>query len=545
MKLKTLSWISPIILVLICISCSSPMESNKTVFYNGIFYNPETTEEAISFLEVTNGKITAMGKWDDYTDKAKVKSIDLEGKFVYPGFIDAHCHYYHYGLGLNELDLKGCKSFEEVVARVKKHAIENPNGWLEGRGWDHTTWDVKEFPNKEIFDSLFPNRPVLLKRIDGHAALANNAALSKAQIKLKTFIHGGEIEVKGEKLTGILIDNAVDRVFDAIPAPTREQQIRGILKAQENCFKAGLTTVVCAGLNIDVILLMDSLHKTGDLKMKVYAMLNPKKENFDWVQEREGKPFKTKRLHVRSFKLYADGSLGSRGALLKEAYCDKTGHFGLPVLSYQELDSFTNIIKSLGYQVNTHCIGDSANSMMLNLYGKYLGGKNEERWRIEHAQVIDTNDLDLFTKYSIIPSVQPTHATSDMRWAHERLCSSRMPGAYAYRKLLGTNGILPLGTDFPVENIYPLETYYAAVFRNKNGSEAFQVQDALTPEEAIKGMTTWAAYSCFEEKEKGSFAIGKWADFVVLSHALEKTNEVNFNSLDVIGTFIDGNSMAD
>ena len=552
MKTCFLNWPKPIyfLLILILTACGTKNSSNDEVgetkvFHNAKFYNPDSPLDTITYVEIRNGKISALGKWEDYQKQEGTVAINLKGQFVYPGFIDAHCHFYHYGLGLNELNLKGCKSFEEVIERVKEHAVSNPNGWIEGRGWDHTTWQVKVFPNNQVFDSLFPDRPVLLKRIDGHAALANTAALTQANINVETQIAGGELLINDGKLTGILIDNAVDRVFEAIPPPSREQQISGILKAQENCFKAGLTTVVCAGLDIDVILLMDSLHKSKDLKMKVYAMLNPKKINFDWVKARNGKPFKTKKLHVRSFKLYADGSLGSRGALLKEAYCDKTGHFGLPVLSYYQLDSFTNLIKNMGYQVNTHCIGDSANSMMLNLYGKYLGGKNKERWRIEHAQVIDTQDFDLFTKYSILPSVQPTHATSDMRWAHERLCSSRMVGAYAYRKLLETNGILPLGTDFPVENIYPLETYYAAVFRSKNGSKAFQVQDALTPEEAILGMTTWAAYSCFEEKEKGSFAIGKWADFVVLNNSLEESSESNFTSLDVMGTFIDGNRVTD
>ena len=540
MKTNSLYWLSLILLVVLALGCTTSQESKRTVYYNGTFYKPDSTEKGISFLEVIDGKITAMGKWEEYENKETATLIDLEHNFVYPGLIDAHCHFYHYGLGLNELNLKGCKSFSEVIEKVKNHAIENPTGWLEGRGWDHTTWEVKQYPNNKILDSLFPNRPVLLKRIDGHAALANTAALEKAGITNTTIIPGGEIEIKDGELTGILIDNGVDRVFDAIPSPTRDQQINGLMKAQRNCFNAGLTSVVCAGLDIDVIMLMDSLHKTGDLKMKVYAMLNPKAINFDWAKNQQGKPFKTDKLHVRSFKLYADGSLGSRGALLKEAYCDKTGHFGLPVLSYYQLDSFANIINEMGYQVNTHCIGDSANSMMLNLYGKYLGGKNDKRWRIEHAQVVDTADFNLFSKYSILPSVQPTHATSDMRWAHERLCSSRMAGAYAYRKLLGTNGILPLGTDFPVENIYPLETYFAAVYRAKNGSPAFQPQDSLTPEEAIKGMTSWAAYSCFEEDEKGSLAIGKWADFTILNKSLENATKNDFESTKVISTFING-----
>lgn len=526
------------IILLFCVQCSPVQESNVTVFYNGIFHQTDTS--SIDFIEVIEGKITAMGNWESYSNKDLVHKIDLKGKHVYPGFIDAHCHFYHYGLGLSELNLKNTSSFQDVIKKVIQHAADHPDGWLEGRGWDHTAWDVKEFPNKTILDSLFPERPVLLKRIDGHAALANSAALAQANINSNTIISGGEIQKVDGKLTGILIDNAVDRVFDAIPPPTRKQQIAGLMEAQKNCFEAGLTTVVCAGLDIDVVLLMDSLHKAGDLKMKVYAMLNPNTKNFDWAKSQNGKPFKTDYLNVRSFKLYADGSLGSRGALLKDAYCDKKGHFGLPVLSYAQLDSFSNLVHEANFQVNTHCIGDSANSMMLNLYGKYLKGPNNKRWRIEHAQVIDLPDLALFQKYSILPSVQPTHATSDMRWAEERVCTHRMPGAYAYKKLLQTNGILPLGTDFPVEGIEPLQTYYAAVFRSKGDSPAFQLEDGLSPEEAIKGITTWAAYSCFEEREKGDFALGHFADFVVLNQAIESTKQEEFEEIRIENTYSNG-----
>lgn len=525
-------------LLSLVLGCTQKNTSEITVYYNGTFHSPNAIN--LSYIEVTDGKITGMGNWEDYPDKEKVQTVDLQGGHVYPGFIDAHCHFYHYGLGLSELNLKGTKSYEEVIQKVIAHAKKHPHGWIEGRGWDHTAWEVKEYPDKAILDSLFPNRPVLLKRIDGHAALANNAALAKANISLQTQIPGGEILKIDGQLTGILIDNAVDSVFHVIPMPTRAQQIQGLMQAQKNCFEVGLTTVVCAGLDIDVVMLMDSLHKTGDLKMKVYAMLNPNKKNFDWAISQNGKPYKTDYLHVRSFKLYADGSLGSRGALLKEAYCDKKAHFGLPVLSYTQLDSFSKIIFDANYQVNTHCIGDSANSMMLNLYGKYLQGTNDKRWRIEHAQIIDLKDLDLFRKFSILPSVQPTHATSDMRWAEQRVCKHRMSGAYAYKKLLQTNGILPLGTDFPVEGISPLETYYAAVFRSKDNSTPFQLEDGLSPVEAIKGMTQWAAYSCFEEREKGDFALGYYADFVILNQDLAQTSQVNFGKIKVLKTIVKG-----
>ena len=313
------------------------------------------------------------------------------------------------------------------------------------------------------------------------------------------------------------------------------------MAAQKNCFAVGLTSVHDAGLGKNVIDVIDSLNRSDEMMMRTYAMLAPTKENFKEFVDKG--IYKTDRLNVRSVKLYADGALGSRGAKLLQDYSDDPGNSGLLL---QSPDSIMEILKTAhkqGFQVNTHAIGDSANRMMLTLYGEVLKGENHKRWRIEHAQVIAPGDFDLFGKYSIIPSSQPTHATSDMYWAGERLGPERIKGAYAYKQLLGQVGWIPLGTDFPIENINPLYTFYAAVTRKdlKGWPEGgFQTENALSREEALKGMTIWAAKAAFEENEKGSLEVGKLADFVVLDKDIMEIPGKGLPTVKVLKTFIDG-----
>jgi hypothetical protein len=390
-------------------------------------------------------------------------------------------------------------------------------------------------------NELFPDRPVLLTRVDGHAAIANQKALEIANVKAGDKLIGGEIEVKNGKLTGILIDNAVGLVSSKIPAANIAQSKKALLDAQQNCFAVGLTTVDDCGLDYQTILFIDSLQKTGNLKMRIYAMLSDAKRNFDFAFQK-GK-IKTDRLHVCAFKVYADGALGSRGACLLEPYADKPGWSGFLLSSQQHFDSVANIISQKGWQMCTHAIGDSGNRTMLNIYGKYLKGKNDLRWRIEHAQVVNQNDFRLFGDYNIIPSVQPTHATSDMYWAGDRLGAERVKGAYAYKQLLQQNGWIPLGTDFPVEDISPFKTFYAAVIRKdaKGWPDAgYQMENALTREETIRGMTIWAARANFEENEKGSLEKGKFADFVILDTDLMKEVPEKLLQVKVFKTFVGG-----
>ena len=444
-------------------------------------------------------------------------------------------------MGLQTANLYGTDSWEEVLEKLKAFAAKNNTGWLTGRGWDQNNWRIKEFPSNEKLNELFPDRPVLLTRVDGHAAIANQKALDLAGIKTRITLTGGVVEVKNGKLSGMLIDNAVDLVSSKVPAQTKEQFRAALLEAQQNCFAVGLTTIDDCGLDINVVNDIKALQENGDLKMRLYVMLSDEKFNYDFL-EKNG-IIKTDRLHIRSFKLYGDGALGSRGACLLKPYSDQPGHYGFLLSNPQHFDSVANWIYEKGFQMCTHAIGDSANRTMLNIYAKYLKGKNDLRWRIEHAQVINQNDFHLFGDNAIIPSVQPTHATSDMYWAGDRLGSERIRGAYAYKQLLQQNGWLPLGTDFPVEDISPFKTFYAAVVRKDAKGwppDGYQKENALTREEALKGMTIWAAKSNFEEHEKGSLEPGKFADFVILDKDLLKINENELLQINVLKTYLNG-----
>jgi len=523
--------------------CSHSQKSKVDLLvYNATIYTVDENFSMAEAMAIRDGRIVAVGKAGELQTKYDAnKKLDAKGKFIYPGFIDAHAHFVGYGTSLQRVNLVSTNSWDEVIERTRRFAGENPNGWLLGRGWDQNDWAIKEFPSNDKLNELFPDRPVMLTRIDGHAAIANQKALQLAGLKPGDKIAGGDIEVKNGRLTGILIDNATELVSSKIPSPGVAEAREALLDAQQNCFAVGLTSVDDCGLDYETILFIDSLQRAGDLKMRIYAMLSDGKRNYDFAFSR-GK-IKTDRLHVCAFKVYADGALGSRGACLLQPYSDRPGWFGFLLSTPQHFDSVAKNIYQHGWQMCTHAIGDSGNRTILNIYAKYLKTKNDLRWRIEHAQVISQTDFNLFGKYDIVPSVQPTHATSDMYWASDRLGSVRVKGAYAYKQLLQQIGWIPLGTDFPVEDISPFKTFYAAVVRkDAKGwpASGFQMENALTRQQALRGMTIWAAKANFEENEKGSLQKGKFADFVILDGDLMKEPPEKLLQVKVINTFLGG-----
>lgn len=522
-------------------SCSSKQKIDMLV-YNATIYTVDSSFSITEAMAIDEGKIISTGKLSDLEKNYDPsEKIDAGGKFVYPGFIDAHAHFVGYGMSLQRVDLTGTTSWDEVVERIKTFAATNTEGWITGRGWDQNDWDVKEFPGNEKLNELFPNRPILLSRVDGHAAIANQKALDIAGIKAGDTLSGGEIEEMEGTLTGILIDNAINLVSSKIPTPTPEQFKAALQAAEKNCFAVGLTTIDDCGLSHSEVEDIKKFQENNELKMRLYVMLSDEKTNYDYL-EKTG-IIKTDRLNVRSFKVYGDGALGSRGACLLQPYNDKPGHYGFLLSNPAHFDSVASHILQKGWQMCTHAIGDSGNRTMLNIYAKYLKGKNDLRWRIEHAQVVNQNDFNLFGVNSIIPSVQPTHATSDMYWAGERVGSEREKGAYAYKQLLQQNGWIPLGTDFPVEDISPFKTFYAAVVRkDAKGwpAEGYQMENALTREQALRGMTIWAAMANFEEKEKGSLEKGKFADFVILDADIMKEAAEKVLNIQVMKTFVGG-----
>lgn len=527
----------------IILNACTGKEQADLLIHNATIYTVDSLYSSSEALAVKDGKIIAVGTSENLLKKFESKeTMDAGGKFVYPGFIDAHSHFYRYGLGLQTIDLVGTNSWEQVLQRLSDGAKSTAKeDWLIGRGWDQNDWQTKEFPTNDKLNELYPDRPVFLTRVDGHAAIANQKAMDLAGIKPGMKLTGGDILTKNGKLTGILIDNAVDLVSSKIPSPSVSQMKAALLTAQQNCFAVGLTTVDDCGLDFNEVLFIDSLQKKGELKMRVYAMLSDAKKNYEFALAK-GK-IKTDYLNVCSFKVYADGALGSRGACLLQDYSDKPGWKGFLLSDPAHFDSVAAIIYKSGFQMCTHAIGDSGNRSILNIYAKYLKNKNDLRWRIEHAQVVNTGDFNLFGQYSIIPSVQPTHATSDMYWAGERLGKEREKGAYAFNDLLKQNGWIPLGTDFPVEDISTFKTFYAAAVRkDAKGfpADGYQMENALSREASLRGMTIWAAKSNFEENEKGSLEKGKFADFIILDQDLMKVNADKILSTNVLFTFVDG-----
>ena len=524
---------------LLFISCSS--NDADLIIHNATIYTVNDNFETATAVVVKDGKFIAVGG-EDLLNRFKARRVvDLNGFSVYPGFIDAHCHFYNFGLLQEQLDLSGTKSFEEVVDRVGGYIETHPGIPVLGQGWDQNSWEVKEYPTKDTLDKRFPEQLIALKRVDGHALLVNQATLDLAGIDSTTSVDGGVFIRANEVLTGVLIDNAMGQVYAALPKPTKQQQTTALLAAQHIAFQNGLTTVDDAGLDKEQLQLIESLHEEGVLDIRVYGMISNTPENLAYYLERG--PTQTERLNICSVKVYADGSLGSRGAALKKEYSDAPGNHGSFVTPVDQIEALAYVLAKKGFQMNTHAIGDAANYEVLNAYKKALTIDADPRWRIEHAQIVSLEDREFFgTK--IIPSIQPSHATSDMFWADERLGYDRMQGAYAYKSLLDWSGRLALGTDFPVEHVSPLKTFYAAVARTTEEQlpeGGFQMDDALTRMEALKGMTLWAAYANFEEEIKGSIEVGKLADMVILKRDIMNIDIHEVPQVEVIATIVDGN----
>ncbi|MBI1222196.1 MAG: amidohydrolase family protein [Bacteroidetes bacterium] len=523
-------------------SCQSP-NNVDLVLFNGSIHSYGQGNIDATCLVVDDGKILAIGGQDSLRVLYKGRQeIDLKGKNVYPGWHDAHAHFAGYARGLSEIDLKGCHSWDECLERIATYIQKYPEKkWIRGRGWDQNLWGGN-YPTRREIDSLYPNKFIYLSRVDGHAALVSGNVLERAGFDLNTQIDGGQLLHfdQTDQLSGLLIDAAADRAADQVPDLSMEEWSQVLKLAETKLLAHGITAVTDAGLPLNMIGIIDSLQEENALHLRMNIMLSPDADAFAYARE-HGKIQKPA-LNVLSFKLYADGALGSRGALLKKPYCDHKGS-GLAIHRPVYFDSVCTIIYHLGFQANTHCIGDSANGLILHTYGKFLQGKNDRRWRIEHAQVVDSSDMHYFGEYSILPSVQPTHATSDMKWAQDRLCLERMSGAYAYHSLLNVAGILPLGTDFPVEDINPMYTLLAAVYRQNSKLEpenGFRAEEAIDLNTCLRGMTWWPAWAAFRERDWGALEPGMFADFAVYDNDLSKCTPNQIADIKPRETWIDG-----
>ncbi|GAB3225674.1 amidohydrolase [Hymenobacter seoulensis] len=512
--------------------------------YNATVYTVDSAFSKAQAFAVKDGKFVAVGTAEELRGKFQAtQEVDAQGQFIYPGFYDAHCHFYRYALGLRDADLVGTESWQAVIQKLQQQRQQYPQAaWLTGRGWDQNDWPNKQFPTKDTLDALFPNTPVFITRVDGHAALVNQKALDLASVTARTPISGGTITKDASgKLTGLLVDNAVRLVSAKIPEPTAAEADAALLDAQQRCVAVGLTSMADAGLEKANIERLDALQQQGKLKVRLYAMLAPTKENKDYYLK-NGPVFKD-RLTVCSFKVYADGALGSRGACLIHPYSDRPKETGFLLSSVADFRNLAKELAASKFQMNTHAIGDSSNRLLLDIYGEALKGQKDRRWRIEHAQVVSKADVAKFGQYGIVPSVQPTHATSDMYWAGERLGAERLKTAYAFNDLRKQYGQVALGSDFPVEDINPLFGFHSAVARQdaKNyPAGGFQMENALSRPDALRGMTTWAAHAAFEDKQKGSIKPGLAADFVILNTDLLEAPKEKLRGAKVQQTWIAG-----
>ena len=527
-----------LLLLLMSIGCGERVD---LLVHNAQVYTVNDNFDKVSAFAVKNGKFVAVGG-EELLEKYKpANTVDAQGLSIYPGFIDAHSHLLELGLNQFKADLKNSLGMNHVVQKLKEHQQIHNHNFIMGIGWDQNQWKDNSYPDNKVLNIAFPNTPVVLKRVDGHAYLVNNKAIEMAMINENTKIEGGQIIREKDKLTGLFIDNAMDLINGIIPEFSREQKVNAYQAAQELCFQNGLTTVTEAGLSKENIYLLDSLQKSDLLKIRVYAMIENDRKSIDHFMD--SGIHKTAQLNVRSVKIYADGALGSRGAALKSDYSDQKGHRGSLLLSKDSLKQIASLLAKNSFQLNTHAIGDAANQMVLEAYNEVLDSIEDPRWRIEHAQVMSREDFQMFND-KIIPSVQPLHATSDMNWAVKRIGIQRLKGAYAYKDLLDWSGLLALGTDFPVEEINPFQTFYAAVSRKPLGawsSQApFQEKNALSRYEALLGITKWAAYASFEENEKGSIEVGKYADFVILDQDIMRVAIDRVIHTKIVATILNG-----
>lgn len=522
-------------------ACTSKPEVDLVISHATI-YTVDSSFSVKEAMAIKDGKIVAVGSNEDILKNYNsAEHQKKEGSFIYPGFIDAHAHLYNLGMQMQQVNLTGATSFEEVVQRIQDFQDAHQKAYIIGRGWDQNKWEGKQFPTKDTLDLLFPNTPIALSRIDGHAMLCNTQALLRAGIDANTKVEGGAIiKDREDNLTGVLVDNPMKLVFDSFPNVSTEEIKKALTDAEKVCLSYGLTTISDAGLSKNVIEIIDEMQQADEMQLRMYVMVSNKEEDLAYYLSKP--PYKTEKLNVRSVKVYADGALGSRGAALKQPYSDHEVYFGSMVIGHDDFHKLAQRIAATEFQMNTHAIGDSANVSVLKTYQEVLKGQENRRWRVEHAQILAEEDIRYFSK-NILPSVQPTHATSDMYWAEDRVGSERIKHAYAYKELLEQVGILPLGTDFPVEHVNPMLTFYAAVSRKDTSGfpeKGFQPQNALSRKEALSGMTIWAAFANFEEEEKGSLRAGKYADFLVLEEdimeiAIEKVPQVTIQE-----TFING-----
>ena len=521
------------------------------IVVNGTVYTVDEAHPRASAFAVRNGRIIFVGSDREARMLAgsATQVIDARGNAVIPGMVDAHAHLLGLGTSLRNVQLAGSKTYDEVIARVVERSKSMKAGeWIVGRGWDQNLWTDKKFPTHELLSRALPNNPVVLTRIDGHALLANAMALRAAGVTAATRDpDGGRIERNADgSPAGVFVDNAQGLVSRSIPAATPAQTRQAIIAAIAEANKWGLIGIHDAGASRRTIDIYESLAREGRYNLRNYVMVSGDSANVRYYLGLGPRSaMYNGRIWVRSFKLYSDGALGSRGAALLAPYSDDSNNTGLVVTPAAEVQRVATAALRRGFQVGVHAIGDRGNRIVLDAYDAALKAvpTPDHRFRIEHAQVISLRDIPRFALLGVIPSMQASHQTSDMRWAEARVGPERIKGAYAWRSLLNSGVVIPNGSDFPVEEVNPLISFHSAISR-QDGTNwpagGWYPDQVMTREEALRSMTIWPAYAGFQEKTMGSISPGKYADFVILDRDIMKIPATEILGARVISTWLGG-----
>lgn len=528
-------------LIALCCAASGALhaEPADTVFINGNIHTVNERQPRAEAIAVKAGRIVFVGSNADAKNfqAPSTRVVNLAGKTVVPGLTDSHCHIFGIGAREMNLNLEGTETLESFLARVKERTAKTePGKWVTGRGWIETFWTPPQFPTRTDLDQIAPDHPVYLTRADGHAAIANSAALKLAGIDQKTpNPFGGEIlkdKQTGEP-TGILLDNAGDLVEKHIPQPTDAEREQAILLGVKREIELGWCEIQNAGSQKADVDLMRRLYADGKIKIRIYNAVYGPGADAQWLLKEgptlNGYDF---RFTQRTIKIVFDGALGSRGAALLKPYSDAPDTSGFFTAKESDLRPLLEEALRRGIQIQTHAIGDRANRTILDLYQQAFKTVSPEqrkvrdpRWRVEHAQIVNRKDIPRFAELKVIPSMQPSHAISDLFFAPDRLQKERLAGAYAWRSLIKSGAIIAGGSDAPVERGEPMIEFYAAVARKSVkgfSGDGWHPEQAVSREQALKMFTAWPAYAAFQEKDKGSIEVGKLADLTVLSKDIMK-----------------------
>ncbi len=517
-----------VVAVLVVMFVMQPRRASM-VLLNGTVYTVDGSGSVVEALAIDRDRVLAAGSTESIQSSFVGDTvIDLGGRPVYPGFIDAHAHLESLGSVLATINLMGTGSVEEIQRMIAGAASrKQPGQWILGRGWDQNRWSGKQFPNHRDLDAVSGESPVYLKRVDGHAVWVNNLVLELAGVSKETpDPEGGRIiRDRNGAPTGVFIDNAIQIITAVMPQPARDERTAMVELAVKECVRYGLTEVHDMGVDSIGVLVHKELAADGRLPLRVYVALDGLGEAWRWYQTRGPEVGSSNNmLTIRAVKLYADGALGSRGAALLEPYSDDPPNRGLTLTSHGDLRNVVELALQTGFQVCVHAIGDRGNALTLDVYENAFKSLQvnglDARFRVEHAQILHPDDIPRFARLGVIPSMQPAHCTSDMYWAESRLGPDRVRGAYAWRTLLEAGSIIPAGSDFPVESPDPLRGFFSAVTRQDQDGwpeGGWYGLQRMTREEALKAFTIWGAYAAFQEETKGSLEPGKWADLVVLS----------------------------